>query len=195
MTVRRSLMPLTSDLGAIDGAVGFAVVHQLRVRPIALHAAVIEAQDPVGLHDRGNPLADEQHRGPARLVPESPEDVCLGPGIQGTGTVVEDENSGAADQRACQGETLLLSARQVHAALAKPGIVPFLHGFNELVGTGDPAGIPHFLLARILPSPPEVIPDGTGKKQRLLCGEGDGAPQVLLLDLTDICAGVVQFLG
>ena len=142
--------------------------------------AVLQAEDPICTHNRGNPLADEQYCHARALFPQHGEHRGLRGGVQGAGTVVEDEDSRIFQKGAGKGKPLLLPAGKVDAALAEVRLITVGKALHKGIRTGDLGRPPYFFVCGIRLPPAEVFGDGSGKQQRFLRNHGDFSPQLCL---------------
>jgi hypothetical protein len=101
---------------------------QCRVRASLDDAASVDNQDLVGIDDCREAMRDHH----ARLLPPWPpserselcEDLGLCERVNGGGRLVAEEDGRIAEQRAADGDALLLPARELQATLAHDGVVP-----------------------------------------------------------------------
>ena len=93
-----------------DGAVFFAICHQLIVVAGSDYGAVLEYQDQVCMTEAADPLGNENSGGVPILLTDgfSQLGICLI--VQGGGGVVQNQNFGIGSQRPGDEQTLLLSA-------------------------------------------------------------------------------------
>ena len=131
-------------------------------RQVAVDAAVLHADDPLGVAGHALLVGDQDDRLPFRVeLIEQGQDVLAGLAVEVAGRLIGQQDAGIADQGAGDGDPLLLAA-------------------GELVGTVlDPVAQAHALehLGRPLaPRPPAVprvdqghlhVPQGTGPAEQL----------------------------
>ena len=103
----------------------------------AVDLAVVQHQDAVCILHGRDALCNDDLGGAGDLLPEGLADLGIGGGIHGAGAVVQDQHLGLAQQRAGNGQALLLAAGHVGAALLDPGIVLVGEALDELIGAGD----------------------------------------------------------
>ena len=80
--------------------------------------ALVEHQDLVGVDDGRQPVGDDQRRAPLRDALERGLDFALGEAVERRGRLVEHQDRRRFQNRARDGDALLLAARQFQAALA-----------------------------------------------------------------------------
>jgi hypothetical protein len=77
--------------------------------------------------------------------------------IQVAGGLVQNEDLGRCKDRPCNGQALLLAARELDATLADIRLVPLGQLHDELVGIGSPCGIFYFGIGRIVVAVGDVV--------------------------------------
>src|SRR5262245_63302559 len=80
-------------------------------------AAVVEHQDGVRVHHRGQSVGDHQSGASLGDALELRLDGLFGPGVEGRGGLVEDQYTGVLEERASYGDALLFPARELEPAL------------------------------------------------------------------------------
>src|SRR5690606_10511234 len=73
----------------------------------------------------GDAMGDEDERAPFPRAVERLEDLLLGARVDGGERVVEDDDRGPVEERAREGDALLLPTRELHAALTDEGVEAF----------------------------------------------------------------------
>ena len=100
-------------------------------------------------------------------------------GVEGGGSLVEQQHRRLTHKRTRNGDALLLTARELRAALTDKGVVPVFEGGDELVSIGERGGAHDSVRigARVLIEGLEAIADVVAKRaseeRRLLPDEGD----------------------
>jgi hypothetical protein len=79
---------------------------------------------------------------PAADPVEGVLDLLLGEGVERRGRLVEDEDRRALQDRAGDGDALLLAARELQAALAHGGVVALRQRRDEAVDLREARGLP-----------------------------------------------------
>ena len=99
--------------------------------------AVVQYDDPVGVHNRADPLGDNQRRDAGGLgfqpFPQHP----VGLVVEGGEGVVEDIDFRFAGDRPGDREPLLLAAGEVGAALGDRGVYAVEEVIDKFGGLGD----------------------------------------------------------
>src|ERR1700712_4397541 len=94
---------------------------------------ILENQDLVGIDDRGKTVGDHQRRAVGGDRAQGGLDLLLGMGVERAGRLVEDQDSRILQDRAGNGDALLLASRQFQAAFADPCVVPVRQAHDEVV--------------------------------------------------------------
>lgn len=135
----------------------------------ALHDAAF-VHDPylVGVLDGGQTVGDDDggatlHELFQRLLHD-----MLRLGVEGRGGFVEDEYRWVLEQGARDADTLSLSAREHHAAVADKGVVALGQRADEGVGIGGAGGHLHRLVAVVVVAEGDVVGDGVVEKDAVL---------------------------
>ena len=93
--------------------------------------------------------------------------------VQGRGGLVQHQDGRPAKDRARDGDTLSLPARQRGPALPDHGVVPVGQCRDELVRVGSPGRLANRLLVVILAAVRDVLVHGSPKNDGLLCDHAD----------------------
>ncbi len=108
-------------------------------------ASLLDDEDLVGAADRGEAVGDDEGRPSLHEVAEAVLNHGLGLGVEGAGSLIEDEDAGVGQDGAGDGDALALAAGELDAALADDGFVLLWEALGELVYAGDTTGL-HELL-------------------------------------------------
>ena len=102
--------------------------------------------------------------------------------------VVEQVDVGPLHQRAGDGETLALPARDVGAALRDRRVEPAGHRGDEVARLRDLECLPQLVVGGVGAAEPEVARDRAREQVRPLRHEPDVAPEQLRVDVADVDA-------
>src|SRR5512143_481862 len=116
--LRRSL---GEELLAVQPGIQAVERDQFGVGPAFDDPAALVDQDPVGAKDRRQPVGDGDRGAALHQALECGLDQPLGYGVERRGRLVEDEDPGILEQDPGDGDPLLLTTRQLVAALADDG--------------------------------------------------------------------------
>ena len=83
----------------------------------------VEDEDQIGVNDGRQAVRDDEHGSSGEQSVDGFLDESLGLGVERGRRFVEDENRGIDEQRARDGKSLALAARQTRAAFAEDGVV------------------------------------------------------------------------
>ena len=94
-------------------------------------------------------------------------------GIERRSGFVEQENRRIFQNRACNGQSLLLPAGKKHSLVADEGVVFFRLRQNELVRVSHLRGAINIISGGIEAAKKNVIIDGVVEQKRFLCDQAD----------------------
>ncbi len=112
----------------------------------------------------------------------------LGLGIEGACGLVEKEDGRILQQRAGNGQPLLLAAGDEAALVADDCLVALRLGEDEIVGVGLAGGLIHFLVCGIEPPVADVVHDALVKQKGVLADDAYALPQRLLREGAKVVA-------
>jgi hypothetical protein len=124
-------------------------------------------------------VGDEDGGAVAHDLAQAGEDALLGVGVDGGERVVEDEDTGVADDGAGDCGALLLAAGEGDAALTDLGLetVGELEDFGGDVGRGG--GVEDLGWGGVGSAEGDVLRDGVGEEKGLLGNEADGSAEMV----------------
>ena len=176
----RSCRLLRAELRVDDLAVGLARRHQLGVGPDADDPAAVEDDDPVGAHDRADPLGDDDRRWrPSISRARAARRQRVGLEVERREAVVEDVDLGPLDQRPGDRQALALAARQVRAALRDRRVEALGQLADEVSAWAMRRARPQLLVGRVGLAEAEVAGDRAAEQEGLLGDEPDPRPEVV----------------
>ena len=115
--------------------------------------------------------------------------------IEACGRLVQDEERRVADERAGDGDSLALAARQVRRAFAQLRIVPGRHLLDELVRIGPYGGRDDLVARRAGPPVADVVRDGPAEKDRVLQHQANLTAERIQGQATDVGAVDAHLAG
>ena len=137
-------MPFRARLGADESVPEFGVEAscgpQLVVATPFDDASVVEDDDLVGVHDRGEPVGDHDRRAAGEGLGQGLLDERLGFGVEVAGGLGEDDDVGGLEQQSGDDEPLLLAAGEAVAALSDDGVVALGELADHVEDAGGPPG-------------------------------------------------------
>ena len=134
---------------------------------------VLHHADQIRVHDRRDPLGDDEFGGIGNVGAESLPDQRVGTGIDRAGRIVEDQDLRTFEQRPRDAETLFLPARDIGAALLDLGFVSVGETADELIRLREPTRLGDLLVGRAGVAPEQVFPDRAREQQILLQNHRD----------------------
>src|SRR5579862_447482 len=138
------------------------------VRPALHDPAAFHYKNLICAANRRKPMRDHERRAPLHQVFEPFLNQGLGFRIQARGGFVQNQNPRIGENGPSDGDTLTLSAGQLHAALADDGVVFLFEILGELVDARDPAGFENLLLGRARPREGDILLNGSIEQKRVL---------------------------
>lgn len=111
----------------------------------------------------------------------------LGAHVDGGERVVQDEDTRARDDGACQCQALPLAPGEAVPFFADER-VESVGEFEREPRLCHSKGFPQFIVAGLRAAEGDVVPDARREEERLLEGDGDVAPELVAADATDVGA-------
>jgi hypothetical protein len=111
------------ELLVVQPCVSTALRQQIGMRAALDDAPAVVHEDEVSPQDGREPMGDGQGRATLHGPLDGTLDEPLADRVQGAGGLVEDEDARILEQYPCQGDALLLAARELVAALAHHRLV------------------------------------------------------------------------
>ena len=116
----------------------------------------------------GQGMGNEQHGDLALELVDGGGEVFGGGAVQAAGCFVEDQYPGLLDECPGDGQALLLSAGQAHAALADLGLVALRQRFDGVVDFRHLAGLHDLVEAGMGVGHQQVVVEGAGEQDGFL---------------------------
>ena len=151
-------------------------------------AAFFQDQDEVGGADGAEPLGDDEAGAPAHQALQRQLDEVLGFGIYAGERIIEDEDARILEQGAGDGDALLLSAGERHAALADMGGIALRQFQDEVVGLRRFCCGENLFVAGVGAPKSQVLADARGEERGFLQYDADLIPQRFECDAAQIVA-------
>src|SRR5262249_50757416 len=138
--------PLGLSLAVPEAGVKPTLGEQLPVRALLNQPARVEHQDVVGPDDGREPGSNDNRGARARDPIERVLDFFLGVAVECTGRLVEEQDRRPLEDCPRDSDTLLLSPRQLEAALAYHGTVTLGQHADETVDLRQARRLAHLLV-------------------------------------------------
>ena len=148
--------------------------------------AVLHHEDAVRIPNRGEAVRYDK-AGPApHQVIHRLLDPHLGPGVDRTGRLVEDQDFGIGQDGSRNGQQLLLSLGDIARFLVEFHVVAVRQRLDEVVhmrglGSGD-----DLLVGRVEAAVPDVLPDGAVEQPGILQHHAEHLPELAAVEIADI---------
>src|SRR6185437_16882535 len=114
--------------------------YQVVMSAVLDHPPMIENVDPISGAHRGEPMRNDQGAAPPQYLVQGGEQLVLRPGIKGCGRFIDDQQRGAAIERAGDRHLLPLPAGELVSAGKAPGqrsLIASRERTEERVGVRD----------------------------------------------------------
>src|SRR5437588_1883908 len=98
--------------------------YQILVRAALDDGTILHQQNQIGAPDGGEAVRDDERGAVGKQIGHRGLNQLLALGVEVAGRLVQDEDLRRRQDRASDGEPLLLTARQFHAPLPDPRLVP-----------------------------------------------------------------------
>ena len=144
--------------------------------------------DQVGTADGGKAVRDDDGRAAFHELLQRPEKVTLGPGIQGGGGFIQDENRSILQECAGDRDALTLAAGEIHAAFAQRGVESLGQFQDEILRLGAAGRQPDLFLGRLRVSLRDVFANGGREEEGILENNADPRPKPRETQLTVVAA-------
>ena len=152
--------------------VGAAGGHELVVRAALDDAAVFHQQDQVGAADGGEAVGDDERGAAGQERGHRGLDELLAFGVEVAGGFVEDEDLRRGQDRAGDGQPLLLAAGEFDAALADERVVLVGQLDDELVGVGAAGGVFDLGVGGVVAAVGDVVAHRAVEQEHVLLDDG-----------------------
>ena len=150
------------------------------------HLALVEHDDLVRVDDRRQPVRDHERRAAAHQLAERALHGDLALRVERRGRLVEEQDRRVAQDRARDGDALLLTARQAGAPLSRHGVVAVGEARDELVDPRRGRGRLDLFLARAGAAAGDVLTQRRVEQERVLADHGRAAAVVGEAELAEV---------
>ena len=156
---------------------------QVGVRALVDDVAVVEHDDAIGKMQRRHAVRDQQGGSVGEHGTQVVVDRFLGPRVDRTRGVIEDEHGRIGKDRPGEGDPLALTAGQRESAFADDGVVAGWQRGDEVVRLGRASRGLDLRVARIRTAVGDVGADRLGEQEALLERDTDRVPQRVQRDV------------
>src|SRR5256885_4538081 len=118
--------------------------------------------------DRREPVGDDECGAAAHQEAQTFLDERFGFGIEAGSRFIKNQNSRIGENRACNGDALLLSPGKFYAAFADNRIVFLFKGLSEFVDTRNAAGFHDFIFSSFGASEDDIFANGAVEQKCVL---------------------------
>ena len=175
-------------MGLIDFLIDTAALFQFFVGTFLHDPATVQNNDLVCGGKGGDPVGNQDDTGLAELLGNGLTDLGIGLGVHSGKGIVEDHDGAPADQHLRDCSPLLLSARELYAALTHVGIISFGEGKDKFVCACQLCGRDDLLIGGVGLSVGDIVTHASRKEVDVLRHNADLTAQGLHRDVADIRA-------
>src|SRR3984957_14691142 len=168
---------LLAKLQPVEQGIAAALAQELVVAAGFDNKTVLDDENVVGVHDRRQPVGDDDRGASLAEFGERLLHVAFGFGIERGGRLIEQDDWRILDQRARYRNALALPAGQLQSVLADRGVVAAWEARDEIVRVRRLGGGDDLRLAGAEFSQRDVVADGAAEQMRDLADIGDGVAQ------------------
>src|SRR5262245_33911867 len=137
---RLAFGPLIPELESVKRSIAAPLAQEFLVPSGFDDRAVLDHEDAVGMHDRGQAVSYDQRGSAFTQMTHRVLDLALRFAVEGSGRLVEQDDRRVLDQRARDRDALALPARQLQPVLTDRRVVSSRKAHDEIVGIGGPGG-------------------------------------------------------
>ena len=131
-------------------------------------STVLDHDHPVGISDCRQAVGNDEARSPLHQLVKRLLDLHLGPCVDRTRRLVEDQDSRIREDRPCNGDELPLTLGQVCATLRELRVVSLREFADEPIGVGQLRGLDDLVVGRVEAAVADVLHDRLREQERLL---------------------------
>src|SRR5580704_10403088 len=179
---------LLLQLQPIERGVAAPLAQQLIVAAEFYDHAVLDHEDAIGVHDRGDTMRDGDGCATFAQFGDRLLDIALGFRIKRGGRLVQQDDGRVLDQRAGDGYPLALAAGKLQTVFADRGIVTVRGAFDEVVSVGRLRRGDDFAFAGAELAKRDVVADRAAEKMYDLAYIGDVLAERSARDGGDVLA-------
>ena len=151
---------------------------QLLVSADRLDLAPLEHEDRVRIHERRQPVRNDDHRPTARNPANVLVDDRLAVRIKRAGRLVENQDLRVENQRPRDRQSLPLAARQIRRPFVDVRLITARKPVDELLGAGEPRRPHHLIEGRVRLGGRDVLTDRAAEQEVLLQHDAEAATEM-----------------
>ena len=162
--------------------------HQGIVRADLRDAARFDHDDPVGVRDRAESMRDDEAGAMAREHSQAGLNQAFAFRVQVAGGFVQDQDSRIGQHGPGDGQSLSLSAAELHASFADDGVVTLGKIGDELVGVGRLRRLNDVLVGGVFAAVGDIRGDRAIKQKHVLLDDSQHAAKALDVQFPQVLA-------
>ena len=149
---------------------------------------MLDDEDLVGAANGCEPVRDDDRRTAVQQPVERLLDQDLRWSVDVRRRLVEDQDAGISEERACDRDQLPLASREAGAALAHDVVESLLEACGHAVDADRRRGLAHLFVGRVGTGETDVVRDRAGEQEGILEHDAELAPVTVQLQLAEVCA-------
>ena len=179
---------ILSELQRIQLLIGSIERHELLMRSALPDLSVHDDRDFIRIANGGEAVGHHQRRAAFAQFIQGMLDQDFRRIVQCAGRFVQDQDGRILEEDAGNAQSLLLSAGQLHAALADLRVIPVFEGHDVVMDIGTLGSLLDFLKCGIRPSVEDIVADGADKQEDILLHNPDIPPHRFERQVPDVRA-------
>ena len=145
-------------------------------------ASVVQDVDHIRISDGRKTMCNDDRRAVFRKLIECLLYFLLRLGIKGRCRFIENDDRRILEEDASDGDTLLLPARKLHAALADLRLIAIRKLSDEIICCCQTCSLFDFLFGRVLTAIRDILCDGIPEEENILLHDTDLSSEILLAE-------------
>ena len=145
-------------------------------------ASVVQDVDHIRISDGRKTMCNDDRRAVFRKLIECLLYFLLRLGIKGRCRFIENDDRRILEEDASDGDTLLLPARKLHAALADLRLIAIRKLSDEIIRRCQTCSLFDLLFGRVLTAIRDILCDGIPEEENILLHDTDLSSEILLAE-------------
>ena len=152
--------------------------------------ALLQYHDHVRVHNGGQTVGDDEHRAALHQLIHTPLDNGFGAGVDGGGSLVQNQAGRVGNRRTGDGDELALTLGEVGAVVGEQRVVTLRQTGDEIVRARQSGRLAALVVGGLQIAVADVVHHRAGEEVGLLQHDAQRAAQVRLANLVDVDAVV-----
>src|SRR3989344_862218 len=163
---------MESDMEIIQARIGSTTRHKLRMTPLFRHPSFLKHDDAVGLTHRGEAMCNNKGSSSAHQKLKRLGNVRFCLWVKRRSRLIQNKNARVAEHRACNRDALLLSHRELDAALPHLLLVLLREFLNKGIGEGSFSRFFNLFVSCVGPTIADIVFDARVEEHHFLRDDG-----------------------